>query len=246
MSTFSMPTEKVSLPSKGLIYDKTNPLSSGEVEMRYMSAMHEDILTNINYLNDGTVIDRLLKALIVSDINIDDMVIGDKNALIVAARILGYGKDYEFKYKNKFGNEVNAKVDLSQLKEKSADETLFKPGKNEFEFKLPNTDNKVTFKLLTHKDEKDIELEIKGLKKIDSSKSYDASTRMKYTILSINGDKTSVRNFIDSGLLASDARALRKYITEISPDIELKYYPADTEEGVDIPVISFFWPDAGV
>ncbi len=249
MSTFEMPTEKVSLPSKGLIYDKLNSLSSGEIEMKYMTAKEEDILTNINYLNDGTVIDRLLRSLIISpNVNIDDMIIGDKNAIIVAARILGYGKDYEFKYKGKFNNELLAKVDLSQLKEKLADENIFKSGVNEFEFKLPNTNNVVTFKLLTHKDEKNIELEIKGLKKIDPNSSYEVSTRMKHTILSINGNKTQsyIREFVDKGFLASDARALRKYITDISPDVELKYYPNDTEEGIDIPVLNFFWPDAGV
>ena len=96
---FKFPTEQVELPSKGLVYPKDNPLSSGQIEMKYMTAREEDILTNQNYIAKGTVIDKLLQALIVSDINYNDIVVGDKNALLVAARILGYGKDYEFSYR---------------------------------------------------------------------------------------------------------------------------------------------------
>jgi hypothetical protein len=211
-----------------------------------MTAREEDILTNVNYMKDGTVIDRLLKSLIVSKIDIDNLIIGDKNAIIVAARILGYGKDYEFKYIDK-GKEQTAKIDLTTLKEKTLPKNYIK-GQNEFEFKLPNTNNVVKFKLLTHKDEKDINLEIKGLEKIDPSQTYDVSTRMKYIITEINGqrDKASIRSFVDNALLASDARALRKYMTYVSPDIDLKYYPNDMAEGIDIPLLSFFWPDAGV
>lgn len=247
MSTYQIPTETIKLPSQGLVYSLTDPLSNGEIEMKYMTAREEDILTNVNYMKDGTVIDRLLKSLIVSKIDIDNLIVGDKNAIIVAARILGYGKDYEFKYTDTKGKEQIAKIDLTTLKEKNLPVSHSK-GQNEFEFKLPNTSNIVKFKLLTHKDEKDINLEIKGLEKIDPSQTYDVSTRMKYIITEINGqrDKSSIRSFVDNALLASDARALRKYMTDISPDIDLKYYPNDTAEGIDIPLLSFFWPDAGV
>jgi hypothetical protein len=95
---FTLPTETVELPSKGLLYPEGNPLSSGNVEIKYMSAKEEDILTNSSYINDGTVIDKLLKSLIVTDINYNDLLVGDKNAIMIAARILGYGKDYDFDY----------------------------------------------------------------------------------------------------------------------------------------------------
>ena len=83
------PTEEVTLPSKGLIYPKESPLSSGTLEMKYMTAREEDILTNESYIKNGTVIDKLLKALIVTPINYNDLLIGDKNAIMVAARVLG-------------------------------------------------------------------------------------------------------------------------------------------------------------
>ena len=71
------PTEEVSLPSKGLIYPADNPLAKGSVEMKYMTAKEEDILTNETYIKKGTVIDKLLQALIVNkEIDYNDLLIG--------------------------------------------------------------------------------------------------------------------------------------------------------------------------
>ena len=247
MGEFKIPTEIVTLPSKGLLYPKESPLSKGEIEMRYMTAAHEDILTNANYIKNGTVIDKLLKALIVTDIDYNELLIGDKNAILVAARILGYGKDYTITHNSK---EVN--VDLTQLTEKTIDESLFKSGTNEFSFTLPKSENAITFKILTHGDEQKIETEIKGLQKINPNSSTDLTTRMKYMITSINGDRDikSIRTFVDNALLAPDARALRKYYVTISPDINMKFIPQDEDyvgEGIDIPIsLNFFWPDSGL
>ncbi len=184
----------------------------------------EDILTNANYIKQGTVIDKLLQALIITPIDYDELLIGDKNAILVAARILGYGAEYEFKYVNSQGNEVEAKVDLSKLNEKTVDETLLKKGINEFSFDLPKSGNVVTFKLLTHGDEKKIEAEIKGLKKVNPNSTTDITTRLKYMITSINGsrEQKEIRNFVDGFLLAPDARALREYYAKIQPDIEIE------------------------
>jgi hypothetical protein len=251
MSELKLPTEQVTLPSKGLLYPKENPLSSGVIEMKYMTAKEEDILTNSNYIRQGTVIDKLLQALIVSPINYDDLLIGDKNAVLVAARILGYGKDYAFKYTNQYGQEVEANVDLTTLDEKELDKVI-QLGINEFTFTLPKSTNTVTFKLLTHGDEKAIEAEIKGLKKIDPTKTYDITTRLKYIITSIEGkrDLKAIRDFVDNYLLAPDARALREYYNQIQPDIKLKFIPEDenyTGEGIAIPIsLNFFWPDSGL
>ena len=252
MAELNLPTEIVTLPSKGLLYPKTSPLSKGEIEMKYMTAKEEDILTNANFIRQGTVIDKLLQALIVTKISYDELLIGDKNAVLVAARVLGYGADYSFKYTNERGQEVEASVDLSSLNEKEIDESLFTAGVNEFTFNLPKSGNVVTFKLLTHGDEKKIEQEIKGLQKINPNSSSDVTTRLKYMITSINGDREikSVRNFIDTTMLAPDARALREYYAKVQPDINMKFIPEDenyTGEGIAIPIsLNFFWPDAGI
>jgi len=250
MAELKLPTEIVSLPSKGLLYPKESPLSKGEIEMKYMTAKEEDILTNTNYIRQGIVIDKLLQSLIVTPINYDDLLIGDKNAILIAARILGYGQNYSFKYINEFKQEVETTVDLSTLNEKELDVSLVKDGINDFTFTFPKSGNTVTFKLLTHGDEKKIEAEIKGLKKVNPNSSYDVTTRLKYMITSINGDRDqkSIRDFVDNYLLAVDAKSFREYYTKIQPDIELKFVPNDenyTGEGIDIPIsISFFWPDA--
>ena len=252
MAELKLPTEMVSLPSKGLLYPKESPLAKGEIEMKYMTAKEEDILTNSNFIKNGTVVDKLLQSLIITSINYDELLIGDKNAILIAARILGYGADYEFKYTNERGQEMGAKVDLSKLKDKQIDISLLKSGTNEFTFDLPKSGNTITFKLLTHGDEKKIEQEVKGLKKVNPNVSPDITTRMKHIITSINGNREQkeIRNFVDNFLLAPDARALREYYAKIQPDIEMKFMPEDenyTGEGINIPIsINFFWPDSGV
>ena len=105
---FQFPTEVVDLPSKGLLYPKDSPLSSGTIEMKYMTAKEEDILTNVNYIQKGIVIDKLLQSLIVTEVDYNEILIGDKNAILVAARILGYGKEYSINY---LGRKIE--IDLS-------------------------------------------------------------------------------------------------------------------------------------
>ena len=244
-SKFKFPTEVVELPSKGLIYPKDNPLSSGKLEMKYMTAKEEDILTNQNYLAKGIVLDKLLESLIVSKINYNDIIVGDKNALLIAARVLGYGKDYEFSY----GGEVIS-VDLTTLNDKNLNpKDLAEEGINEFEFSLPSSKNTITFKLLTHGDEKSIDRELQGLKKIRKDIVPEATTRLKYMITSVGGDreKKTIREFVDNYLLARDARSLREKIRSVAPDVELIYNENDVEEDINIPIdITFFWPDARI
>ena len=247
MSEFKMPTEVVDLPSKGLLYPKSNPLFSGTVEMKYMSAREEDILTNQSYIQKGVVLDKLLQTLIVSNVDYNDLIIGDKNAIMIAARILGYGKDYSFQYK---GQEVT--VDLTTMQDKPFDESIITQGINEFKFTLPKSGTNLTFKILTHGDELKIDRELEGLRKINKDNAPELSTRLKYMITSIedNREPKVVRGFVDNYLLAQDSRALREYIRQIQPDVDLKFDfdgPNGVEEGVALPIgLSFFWPDAGV
>ena len=245
MAELKIPTETVSLPSKGLLYPETSPLAKGEIEMKYMTAKEEDILTNANYIRQGTVIDKLLQALIITPIDYNELLIGDKNAVLIAARVLGYGKDYNVS----FGGEEFT-IDLSKLEDKVVDESLFKHGINEFTFTLPHSGNNVTFKLLTHGDEQKIEAEIKGMQKVNPNVTTDVTTRLKYIITSIEGkrDTKDIRDFVDNYLIAKDARALRQYYSSISPDINMKYKPENyAGEGIDFTIgINFFWPDSGV
>jgi len=168
----------------GKLYSKESPLSSGTIEMKYMTAKEEDILTNQNYIEKGIVIDKLLKALIVDKtINYNELLTGDKNALLIAARILGYGKDYEFNYSG-----TVEKVDLSLLDNKKLHPDIEKATENAFNFTLPTTGHVITFKLLSHGDESAIDQEVKGLKKINKESSAELSTRLKHMITAINGE----------------------------------------------------------
>jgi hypothetical protein len=240
-SKFKMPTETVELPSKGLLYPEDSELAKGTIEMKYMTAKEEDILTNQSYIKNGTVLDKLMKSLIVSKINFDDLLIGDKNSIMIAARILGYGSEYTFEY----GGETQT-IDLTQIENKPLKEELFTSNVNEFTFTLPHSKNTVAFKILTHKDEQDISRELEGLKKINKDSSPEMSTRLKYMITSVEGsrDKKDIREFVDNYLLAKDARALREYIKEIQPDVDLTFFPSGGSNRVNIPIgVSFFWPD---
>tara|TARA_R110001592_G_scaffold222170_3_gene477278 strand:- start:4140 stop:4895 length:756 start_codon:yes stop_codon:yes gene_type:complete len=245
----TFPTEEVTLPSKGLLYPKDHPLSKGIVEIKYMTAREEDILTNQNYIKNGTVIDKLLKSLIITEFNYDDLLVGDKNAILVAARILGYGSEYEFKYKDQ-----KISHDLSSIEDKIFDENLIlDENKNEFRFTLPYSKKEITFKFLTHGDDIKVTSEIKGLKKISKQANVENVTRWKQIILSVDGDyeKKSIREFVDTQLLARDARELRTYISNIMPDvdmtIDIELEDGTLEENVSLPIgIGFFWPDAGI
>ena len=241
MAEFKFPSEEVELPSKGLIYPKDHPLSSGKIELKYMTAKEEDILTNQSYIQKGTVLNKLLDSVILTEgVKQQDLILGDKNAVLVATRISGYGAEYKFVYR---GEEKI--VDLSSLENKEFDESLITPGKNEFEFVLPHTKTPITYKILTGVDESKIDRELEGLKKINKNASPELSTRLKYIITSVNGESGTkeIREFVDNFLLAIDSKALRKHLRDTQPDVDLRYIDEDGKE-VSIPIgISFFWPE---
>ena len=243
---FKFPTEMVDLPSKGLLYPEGHALSSGQVEMKYMTAKEEDILTNQNYIKQGVVIDKLLQSLIVTKFDFEDLLVGDKNAIMIAARVLGYGKDYSFNYENE---EIT--VDLSELPSTSLDESIVTKGINSFKYTLPTSGTEITYKLLTGKDEKAIDNEVKGLKRINKNISPELSTKLKHQVIAVNGeeDKKTIRDFVDNYFLAKDSAAFRTHIKQTSPDIKMNFIHngANGEEEVAIPLqIQFFWPDARV
>jgi hypothetical protein len=241
MAEFKFPTETIELPSKGLVYPGISPLSSGTVEMKYMTAREEDILTNQTYIKSGVVLDKLLQSLIINkDIVLDDLIVGDKNALLIAARVLGYGSKYQVTVR---GREVE--IDLSLLENKEIDYDTITKGVNEFSYTLPSSGIVLTYKLITGKDEKVVEREIAGLKKINKDVSPELTTRFKEMILSVDGntEKKDIREFVDNHFLAMDARAFREHIKKTQPDVNLNYV-IDTGEEVAIPIgLNFFWPD---
>jgi hypothetical protein len=245
---FKFPTETVELPSQGKLYSKDSPLSSGKIEIKYMTAKEEDILTSQNLIKKGIVIDKLLNSLIVSSgVSADDLFIGDKNAVMVASRILAYGGDYTVEVINpNTGEKIEYTFDLTECEFKDIPENV-DYSKNEFELKLPVSKATITFKLLTGKDERSIISELKSLAKIGQN--AEVTTRLRQVITSVNGetDRTVVNNFVDN-MLSKESLFLRDEVARLNPDINLKQTVDIDGEMVslDIPMtVEFFWPKAG-
>lgn len=247
------PTEIIPLPSKGLVYPEGHPLAEGVIEMKYMTAREEDILTSQNLIKQGVVLDKLFESLIVTPINYGDLYIGDKNAIMVAARILGYGKDYVVEVDDPFspGNKQKVTIDLTQIEHKEVDTSSFERRVNEFDFELPLSKRVLTFRLMTHGIEKEIQAEIKSMNKtfVKTGIDKELTTRLKHLIIAIDGEsgRAMVNNFVDNELFAADSRALRQHIREFSPDLDMSFtfisdITGDVKE-MDIPMeVSFFWP----
>ena len=247
MPEFEFPTEIIDLPSKGLVYSKESPLSKGQVELKYMTAKEEDILTSQNLIKKGIVLDKLFDSLIVTKgVSSNDLVVGDKNAVMVAARVLAYGAEYNATVDTPEGpKEVT--FDLSDVKFKEMSEDInYKD--NNFKMELPASKLKVTFKILTGHDEGQISKDIKAISK--SGSSAEITTRLRYMITGIDGqtDKPTINKFV-TNMLSQDSLALRRRYSDISPDIDLSQ---EIEIGgemvkVDIPMtVRFFWPDSTI
>ena len=250
----NFPTEVITLPSKGLLYPEDSPLRSGTIELKYMTAAEEDILTTQSLIKQGVVLDKLFQALIVTPIKYNDLIGADKDAIMIAARILGYGKMYDATCTcPECDKESKVSFDLNTLKEKEFDiQKAEMINANEFKFILPASNREVIFKLLTHGDEKKIQLELEAIKKSNKSGiSKDLTTRLKYIIVSIDGndDKKYISEFVDQELFAQDSRALREHIKTISPGVDFNVDFTCQEcfyEGkLNLPVgVDFFWPGA--
>jgi len=262
VSDYKFPTEIIELPSNGLVYPKDNPLSSGKIELKYMTAKEEDILTTQSYIKDGSVLDRLFQSLIVSNgdglpIKYVDLVVGDKNAIMVASRILGYGKEYNVEVTDPFGGEKQKEtIDLTQFENKEYDgSNQIELHKNEFEFELPQSKRLITFQLLTESKERKVKHELEAVKKqskkMGDVTSKELTTRLKNMIVSVDGDsdKNVINRFVDNELFAIDSKALRSYIKEIGPDIDLTWEFISDETGerkeMSMPMgTNFFWPES--
>ena len=245
--TYDFPTEVLDLPSGGKIYPKESPLSSGQITIKYMTAKEEDILASTNLIRKGIVLDKLFESIIVDNVNPNDIIIGDKNAIVLATRLLGYGADYPISfYSQKTGEQIDAVVDLSKVQTKEVDTSIFN-NKNEFEFTLPSNGKKITFKLLTHGDELAIQKDIDALEKLNKDSSFEITTRLRHMIKSVDGnnDISAISKFVN-GMLAKDSKAFRNYVKSISPDIDMVFthiYEDGQTEVVPITMgVGFFWP----
>ena len=246
MAEHKFPTEVIDLPSRGKLYPKDSPLAEGKIELKYMTTREEDILMSENLIKKGVVIDKLLDSLIVTpNIKQTDLILGDKNAVLVAARILAYGPEYTTEINNP--NDPNQKIthtfDLSQCPFKELSDDIKYNG-NSFEFTTPVGKNKLKFKILTGADEALMDKDIKQSKKYGYETTI--STRLRYSVIEVDGDnKAETITSFTQNMLARDSVALRNQIQKVSPDIDMT---SEVEIGgetvsVSIPLsVEFFWP----
>jgi hypothetical protein len=249
---YDFPTEVIELPSKGLVYPENHPLRKGTCEIKYMTAREEDILANQNFIKKGIALDKLFESVLVEPgVNPNDVFIGDKNAILMATRVLGYGADYHVEMTDPFtGEKQEVVIDLGKIQTKDIDESILN-SKNRYKFILPSNSKEITFKLLTHGDEQEITKDIQALEKLNknSAGAYDVTTRLKYMITSVDGneDRGFINKWVVNSFLARDTKAFRVFVKDISPDLDMKFEfvskATGETEALDIPFgINFFYP----
>jgi hypothetical protein len=204
-----LPTVIVDLPSQGKIYPETHPLRSGQIEMRYMTAFDEDILTNASYIDNGVVFDKLLESIITTPVAVADIKTADKDSLIINARILAYGVEYPVKVTDpNTKKSIDRTLILSRLQNKPFDLQSDENGEFEYEFNNSGTDVVLKF-IYINKDINEITI----------------SEFLSATITEVNGnrDKTEIDNFIRYEFLSKNAKEFRKYIAANLPGLDMTY-----------------------
>lgn len=250
---FEVPTELVPLPSMGRVYPVDSSLHNREaVEIKAMTAKEEDILTSRALIKKGTVITELIKSCLVDKtIDVDEMTAGDRNSLMTALRITGYGSEYSVQVDCPKCTETS-KQDfmLNELPFRNLSIAPVAEGANLFEFELPITKKKVHFKFLTGKDEQEITIMSERKKKQGVKADNLVTTRLQYAIVAVDGirDKNKLNTFIRN-MPARDSLKLRKYIDQHEPGIEMKAWMdcphCEATSEVRLPMgASFFWPDS--
>jgi len=252
---FVSPTDFVELPSKGVFYPEGHPLHNKEViEIKYMTAKEEDILTSETLLRKGLAVERFLESVILDkQIDPQSLLIGDRNAILIAARISGYGAEYETKMQCPAcdaQNEITFDISNPIVHYPDTDqvETIEKNENDNFVFKLPVSKFKVECRLLTGRDEQYL-VELKQNKKKKRLQDSAVTDQFKMMIVSVEGvkDKSIIGRFIEA-MPAADARSLRKVYAAITPNVKLKDEFSCTSCGhtqeLEVPFgADFFWPD---
>ncbi len=249
---FEVPTEAIPLPSGGRVYPVESPLHGDEyVEITAMTAKEEDILTSRALIKKGTVITQLIKSCLVNkNIDVDEMISGDRNAIMTALRITGYGSEYSVDVEcPACGERSKQDFKLTELPVRGLEVSPVAEGVNLFEYELPVTKKKVHFKFLTGKDEQEI-MVLQERKKKQGMQDNLVTTRLQYCIVAVDGikDKNKITTF-SRNMPARDSLALRKFIDDNEPGIDMKQWMdcphCDESSEVRLPMgASFFWPDS--
>ena len=250
---WEIPVELIPLPSAGLVYSPESMLYKKEsLKIKAMTAKEEDILSSNAYMKEGTVINHLVKSCVLEQgFNPEELLLGDRNALLIAIRITGYGSTYPVKISCDNCSHVNElNTALTDIPIKRLNIQPIEHGKNLFEYQLPVTKKKVTFKFMTAKDEFDNAKRKKNIKRHKLSNTDDTITsNLFYAIQSIDNvtDKNKIRHFINN-MPAYDSKEIRKFMRENEPGMDMNFsHDCNNCTSIidfKIPLTAeFFWPN---
>lgn len=200
-----LPSIIVELPSKGLIYPESSPLRDGKIEIRYMTAYDEDILTNTSYMQAGIMFDKLLESIVLSPVTVTDIASTDRDALIIASRIVSYGPEYPVTVLDpKTKTSLEREVDLTKILHKSF--TLTPDINGEFDYEFGTNKLKFTYN-------------------VRMKDGLSISELMQFMITEVNGSriKTDIESFIRYEFLARDAKQFRDYYIKNAPGLDFNY-----------------------
>tara|TARA_R110000868_G_scaffold228180_1_gene481169 strand:- start:1648 stop:2415 length:768 start_codon:yes stop_codon:yes gene_type:complete len=205
----TVPSVLVPLPSKGQVYPESSPLRKGIVEMRYMTAYDEDILTNSTYIKQGIVLDKLVSALVLDAVNIDDLIVADKEAMIISARVHGYGAEYGVTVMDpNTGKALQRQMDLAKLEVNP----MQLQSNNAGEFDYTDVGIAIKFTYISRKE-------------IDSiSDDHAVSDFLRASIKEVNGSRAEhdINNFIRYQMTPVESKTFRKFIADNMPSIKLE------------------------
>ena len=254
--SFVVPTEFVELPSGGKYYPPGHPLHNEDtIEIKQMTAKEEDILTSRSLLKKGVALDRVIESLIVNKaIDPASLLVGDRNAIIIATRISGYGpqydtkvtcpacsahQEYSFNLKdgNVYGGENIGELDITNN------------NNGTFTVELPKTKVNATFRLLNGRDEKGLLNAIQNEKKGNKGLERNMTRQIANIVIAVNDDNSAdARNYLINNIPSMDSRHLRLAYRLAAPNVDLiqnfECSECDFEQEMEVPLSAdFFWPD---
>jgi len=254
---FVVPTEFVDLPSKGAFYHDGHPLHNQDtIEIKHMTAKEEDMLTSRSLLRKGVAIDRVINSIIVDKrINPQDLLVGDRNAVIVCARISAYGSDYNTKVtcpncSTQQEYSFNLEDSVTTIKQDDTFDGLVQRQEDgTFTVELPRSELIIGFRCLTGRDEKSLSTGLESDKKTKGAYEKGVTRQLKNIMVSVNGNTTSEAiNYVADNLPSIDSRYLRQAYKSVSPNIDLtqnfECVECGFETDMEVPLTAdFFWPD---
>ena len=248
---YVVPTELVELPSKGILYPSDHPLYNKEyVEIKHMTAKEEDILTSLNLIEKGVVLDYLIQSLLINkDINCKNLLAGDRSAILLNARMNGYGADYKFKLNcSKCSEEIEVECNLAEIKNKEIDASINDSGLMTLE--LPKTKYPVTLRFLTDHEEEVLQKEIEKRKNMGFS-NESTTIFLQFIVISINGVKNEGNSLVEfiQNMPSLDAKYIQTQYAQSKPDIDFSIdfqcSGCGHPERREVPLTAqFFWPES--